>query len=163
MVPPSIMSKNSKHRMATVVFPDGEVRRLGCQPAIAAAELMLECPNFFLANSQSLRVGRRFSALSADEELEVGNLYLMFPMKRVKSIVTVVDMAPLRLMGALSGSESISGGTGNDQHDMEFEEPAPTYGEAGLFPAVPDHKRRLSSCGSRKPLLETIREEPVWS
>ncbi|KAK4741536.1 hypothetical protein SAY87_025124 [Trapa incisa] len=164
MAAPSIMKKNRKYRPTTVVFPDGEVRQLTGQLTITAAEFMIECPNYFLANTRSLHVGRRFSALSADEELESGNLYILFPMKRVKSIVTAVDMAPLRLMGTNTGSRRVSKGSGYDLKDAKSEEPGPTLGvEAEQISELPTYRCRLSSCGSRKPLLETIREESVWS
>lgn len=161
------MNKNSKNRSVTVIFPNGEVRQLRGQSTITAAELMFECPNFFLANSRSLHVGGRFSALSADEELEAGNLYIIFPMKRVKSVVTAVDMAPLRLIGARSdsvGPGRVSAETENDQQDAtESEIPESTHSEAEQFSAAPEYKYRLSACRSKKPLLGTIREEPVRS
>lgn len=165
MVSHPIMNKKPRNRSVTVIFPDGEVRQLKGLPTITAAELMFECPNFFLANSRSLHVGGRFSALEADEELEVGNLYIMFPMKRVKSVVTAADTAPLRLTGASSVAPGrVSAGIRNDQRDdVEFEHPESTHNEADWFSAAPDYKYRLSACRSRKPLLETITEEPVWS
>ncbi|CAK7326687.1 unnamed protein product [Dovyalis caffra] len=161
--------KSSK--AARVVFPTGEVRQF--REPVKAAELMLECPNFFLANAQSLHIGRRFSALIADEELEFGNVYLMFPMKRVSSIVTAADMAVF-FMAANSAAKRISGGnnhrvlpeSGADQNVQESPK-ASEDGAARLslegaegFP-VPEYKYRLSSCRSRKPTLETINEEPV--
>ncbi|OWM86257.1 hypothetical protein CDL15_Pgr011081 [Punica granatum] len=159
MVTPLIMNKSSKTRSITVVFPDGEIRQFRGQTVIAAAELMFECPNFFLANSRSLHVGRRFSALSADEELEIGNLYIMFPMKKLNSMITAVDMAPLRLMGVQVSCENK-----NDRQGMEFEDPGPAQiDEAQWQSTAPIYKPRLSACGSRKPLLETIREDPVCS
>ncbi|KAH8496083.1 hypothetical protein Peur_055240 [Populus x canadensis] len=160
-----------RSKVARVVFPTGEVRQF--REPVKAAELMLECPNFFLANSQSLHIGRRFSALSADEELESGNVYLMFPMKRVSSIVTAADMAVF-FIAANSAAKRISGGnsnrvlpeSGGDQNVQESPE-GRHNGEARLslegvedFPA-PEYKYRLSCCRSRKPMLETIKEEPV--
>uniref|UniRef100_A0A6N2NB59 DUF4228 domain-containing protein n=1 Tax=Salix viminalis TaxID=40686 RepID=A0A6N2NB59_SALVM len=158
-------------KVARVVFPTGEVRQL--RESVKAAELMLECPNFFLSNSQSLHIGRRFSALSADEELEFGNVYLMFPMKRVGSIVTAADMAVF-FMAANSAAKRISGGnnnrvlpeSGGDQKVQErlkeSESGAARLSLEGVedFPA-PEYKYRLSCCRSRKPMLETIKEEPV--
>ncbi|KAA8532611.1 hypothetical protein F0562_032573 [Nyssa sinensis] len=81
--------KSSK--AARVILPGGEIRQF--REPVKAAELMLESPNYFIVNSRSLNIGRRFSALAADEDLEFGNVYIMFPMKRVNSIVTAADMA----------------------------------------------------------------------
>ncbi|KAF2304625.1 hypothetical protein GH714_035914 [Hevea brasiliensis] len=166
--------KNSK--AARVVLPTGEVRQFR-QP-VKAAELMLECPNFFLVNSQSLHIGRRFSALSADEEVEFGNVYIMFPMKRVNSVVTAADMAAL-FMAANSAAKRISGGENNNNSkvrvlpatcsDARVEENSlqgSEDGGSGLtsseeeiegFP-MPGFNYRLSVCRSRKPMLETIKE-----
>ena len=47
------LMKNSK--ALRVIFPGGEVRQIRDQ-SVKAAELMLECPSFFLANSKSLLI-----------------------------------------------------------------------------------------------------------
>ncbi|XXG65558.1 hypothetical protein AAC387_Pa05g3228 [Persea americana] len=93
---------------AKVIFPDGEIRQF--DQLINAAELMLETPNHFLVNSLSLQIGRRFSPLSADEDLEMGNVYVMFPMRRVNSAIVPADMGRL-LMTANSAARRASGVT----------------------------------------------------
>ncbi|WCJ33236.1 hypothetical protein M5689_014610 [Euphorbia peplus] len=157
---------NSK--AARVILPGGEVRQFR-QP-VKAAELMLECPSYFLVNSQSLHIGRRFSALTADEELEFGNVYLMFPMKRVNSIVSAADMASL-FLAANSAAKRISGGnskvrvlpeSGVEQENVENSE----NGGSRLMGSEEIDgfsMYRLSVCRSRKPMLETIKEEPIRS
>ncbi|GKC94127.1 hypothetical protein Tco_1159569, partial [Tanacetum coccineum] len=55
------------NKAARVIFPSGEIRQY--KEPVKAAEIMFECPNFFLVNSESLNINRRFSPLSADEEL----------------------------------------------------------------------------------------------
>ncbi|KAK7274208.1 hypothetical protein RIF29_15289 [Crotalaria pallida] len=164
LAPPSSIMKNT--RAARVIFPTGEVKQYKSQ--VNAAELMLECPTFFLSNSRSLHIGRRFSALAADEDLEFGNVYIFFPMRRVNSVVTAVDMAVL-FMAANSAAKRISsaGGIVKKKNDgemmmmMSVEKDVPRLSlegvdESGLF------QNRLSYCRSRKPLLETINEEPIW-
>ncbi|KAL6188065.1 hypothetical protein ACLB2K_039459 [Fragaria x ananassa] len=161
---------------ARVIFPTGEVRQF--REPIKAAELMLESPNTFLANSKSLHIGRRFSALAADEELEFGNVYIMFPMKRHSSIVTASDMT-IFFIAANSAAKRISGGKvrilpeaqavqnndkeNNQSSDREGEAPARLSldGVEGL--QVAEFQYRLAACRSRKPLLETIKEEPIFS
>lgn len=159
-----------KHSKASrVIFPGGEVRQF--RQFVKAAELMLECPNHFVSNSKSLHIGRRFSALSADEELELGNVYIMFPMRRVNSIVTAADMAVL-FMAANSAAKRISGGKvrilpesggGNTSGVAEAESNLKEESdEVDRFDqVVPEFKYRLAACRSRKPMLETIKEEPV--
>ncbi|CAN1331224.1 hypothetical protein LINPERPRIM_LOCUS35246 [Linum perenne] len=154
-------------KAARVVFPCGEVKQF--RAPIKAAEIMFDCPNFFffLANSQSLHIGRRFSPLPADEELELGNVYLLFPMKRSSSVVTAADMAVF-FLAANSAAKRISGfkpdsGSG----DMSQPEEVNDGGRKSLeevaeeFEIAAEIKYRLPICRSRKPMLKTIREEPA--
>ncbi|GFQ02126.1 hypothetical protein PHJA_002356500 [Phtheirospermum japonicum] len=93
-------------KSARVILLGGEIRQFR-QP-VKAAELMLESPNYFLVNSKSFNIGRRFAALSADEDLEFGNLYLMLPMRRLNSIITAADAAVF-LVAANAAPKRISG------------------------------------------------------
>ncbi|KAJ8770048.1 hypothetical protein K2173_010036 [Erythroxylum novogranatense] len=160
-------------KASRVIFPGGEIKQFR-QP-MKAAELMLECPNFFLTNAASLHSGRRFSALSADEELELGNVYVMFPMKRVSSVVTAADMAVF-FMATNSAARRISGGNNKVRvlpesvgdnnvlasHRRSDEESGPRLNLEGVEGFLaPESQYRLSVCRSRKPNLETIKEEPV--
>ncbi|KAL0381433.1 UNVERIFIED_CONTAM: hypothetical protein Sangu_0207600 [Sesamum angustifolium] len=77
-------------RGTKVIFPSGEVRRL--YHPTKAAELMLEVPGFFISEAKCLRIGKRLAALAADEDLEIGGVYVFFPMKRLNSAVTAADM-----------------------------------------------------------------------
>ncbi|KAF7132798.1 hypothetical protein RHSIM_Rhsim09G0068600 [Rhododendron simsii] len=155
--------KNSK--AARVIFPGGEIRQF--RDPVKAAELMLDCPTFFLVNSRSLTIGRRFSPLTADEDLEFGNLYVMFPMKRVNSVATAADVAVF-LMAAKSAAKRISSGnvriSPESGGDLE-ETPATTVGieVGGVGFPVPEYRYRLSACRSRRPMLDTITEEPLSS
>lgn len=139
-------------KAAKVVFPDGEIRQVNTP--IKAAELMLESPNFFLVNSQSLKIGRRFSPLNADEDLEPANVYVMFPMKRVNSAATAADMGSLFMTAKRTAKVGI-------------------LPEAEVMPMVkledmeevskPEFMHRMSMSRSRKPVLETIVEEPGFA
>ncbi|KAE8692361.1 hypothetical protein F3Y22_tig00110840pilonHSYRG00158 [Hibiscus syriacus] len=148
----------NSRRAARVVLPCGEIRQF--RDRVKAAELMMECPTYFLTNSQSLHIGKRFSALSADEELELGNVFIMFPMKRLNSVVTAGDMAVL-FMAANASAKRISSGeaTGN----IGNEEESSTGGSKLSLEGVEEFKYRLSVCRSRNPSLETIKEEYVCS
>nr|XP_043611523.1 uncharacterized protein LOC122583160 [Erigeron canadensis] len=141
--------KNNKS--ARVIFPTGEIRQF--HESVSAAEIMLECPNFFLVNSESLSINRRFSALSADEELESGNIYIMFPMRRLNSMITPADLTVF-WMAANNVAKRISVG-------MSLE----SENEDGQMRVVandlPEFSHRLVVCRSRKPLLDTIMEEHI--
>ncbi|KAL7221585.1 hypothetical protein ACSBR1_023527 [Camellia fascicularis] len=147
---------SSPGKAPTVIFPNGKTQQFH-QP-IKAAELMLEKPNFFLVNSLSLQIGRRFSALNADEDLETSNVYLMFPMKRFNSVINSADLGPL-FLAANKVSAAAAGGILRVAPEPEKEEEDDVEDSLG----AEFMKRRLSVCRSRKPLLERIVEEPVWS
>ncbi|XP_030442518.1 uncharacterized protein LOC115664774 [Syzygium oleosum] len=165
ITPPSMKSSS---RVARVIFPGGEIKQF--REPVNAAELMLECPGHFLASSRSLHVGRRFSALGADEELQLGEVYIMFPMRRVNSVVAAGDMAVM-LMAARSATKRISAGAkvrvspesaGEVQESPEggaaaTDEMRPRLEEVEGFPLA-EYKHRLAVCRSRRPPLETIKE-----
>lgn len=164
----SIAIKSSHSTTTTkVIFPTGEIRHI-CEP-VKAAELMLELPNFFLVNAKSLQMGRRFLALNADESLQAANAYVMFPMKRVNSVVTAADMNALFLTGkrvTMGNHTRILPETKTHPTTVtkEGEEVPPKLNiedtDDFLFQ---EFKHRLSMCRSKKPLLETIEEETIFS
>lgn len=143
------------NRAIRVVFPGGEIRQYTELEVQRAADLMLECPNFFLVNSKSVHIGRRFSALAADEELESGNVYIMFPMKRVNSVVVAADFASV----FMSSGKRIQAASDNGQQQQQQQQRLRLLDEG--FP-IPEFKYRVVSCRSRKPLLETIKEDAVF-
>ncbi|KAL3644690.1 hypothetical protein CASFOL_009870 [Castilleja foliolosa] len=155
-------------KSARVILPGGQIRQFR-QP-VKAAELMLESPNYFLVNSKSFHIGRRFSALSADEDLEFGNLYVMIPMRRLNSMVTAGDAAVF-LVAANSASKRISGGGNSVRVSPETASATEGggSGENGMSRlsleevAAPEFRHRLAACRSKRPGLDTIVEEPVYS
>ncbi|KAH7845676.1 hypothetical protein Vadar_004751 [Vaccinium darrowii] len=160
--------KHPATRSATrVIYPTGEIKQF-YEPT-NAAEIMMEAPNYFLVDAKSLQIGRRFSALGADQDLEFSAAYVMFPMKRLNSIVTTADMGTLFLT-ANSAARRVSGG-GNvrvlPEPPREVKEEVAVVPKLNLddveeFSAL-EVKHRLSMCRSKKPLLETIAEEPICS
>ncbi|TKY50929.1 hypothetical protein E2542_SST22436 [Spatholobus suberectus] len=166
LAPP--LMKNAK--ATRVIIPTGEVKQF--REIVKAAELMLEHPNYFLVNSRSLHIGRRFSALGADEDLEFGNVYVFFPMRRVNSLVTAADVAVL-FLAANSAAKRLYGGkarvlpdNGGGDRRQEEEKGSKTESSVeiprlSLEGVESGFQYRLSYCRSRKPVLETINEEPV--
>lgn len=166
---PSLMRTSKATR---VVFPSGEVKQF--REIVKAAELMLEHPTYFLVNSRSLQIGRRFSALGADEELEFGNVYIFFPMRRVNSFVTGADVAVL-FLAANSAAKRLSAGKTRVQPENgggEWQQGEAAAEEGEDSDEVPrlslegvdsGFRYRLSYCRSKKPVLETIKEETTRS
>ncbi|XP_028758160.1 uncharacterized protein LOC114717229 [Neltuma alba] len=170
---PVLMTKNTQ-KAARVIFPTGEVK-LYREP-VSVAELMLECPNHFLANSRSLRIAHRFSPLAADDDLELGNLYVLFHMRRANTVVTAADMAVIfvaeglavkrltcgravRARTTLPAAESC-GGDQLAQQEVAVEKTIPRLSFDGVVDL--GFQYRVNRCRSRKPMLETIKEEPIY-
>jgi len=146
---------NNKHwRGIKVIFPSGEIHKF--EEAVKAAELMVEMPGFFVVNTRSLQIGRRFCALNADEELEYGNVYVMIPMKKLHSAVTAADMGSL-LLTTKRVSAKMNKILPSAESNLEMES-QPKLDLDDIDQDLSMH--RLSLCSrSKKPLLETIAEE----
>ncbi|KAM0068098.1 hypothetical protein Hdeb2414_s0002g00069281 [Helianthus debilis subsp. tardiflorus] len=143
----------TKHSNTTkIIYPTGEIRKLR-QP-INAAELMMESPNTFLVNSKTLRIGSRFSALNADDELEIASVYVVFPMNRRNSVVTTNDLGSVFLV-AKSGGKRI--GSVRISPENAPTPPRVSFEEVEEF-SSPEFKKMVCMCRSKKPLLETIVE-----
>lgn len=152
----TLSTAGSKHwKGIKVIFPSGEIKQF--QEDVKAAELMLEMPSFFVVNTRSLKIGRRFSALNADEELEYGNVYVMVSMKRLNSVVKASDMGALLLT-----AKRVTAKVRIVPEKEETEEPKLKLDEIEEF-SSPEFMHRLSMSRSKKPLLETIAEEPMCS
>ncbi|CAL1405357.1 unnamed protein product [Linum trigynum] len=166
---------SGKIAAARVIFPTGEVRAI--EEPTKAAELMMEAPNFMVVNADNLKVGARLSPLAADHSLEIANLYVMLPFHRKHSPVTAADLASLFLAAADSLVVLRRHGLGKvrdlpsaeTDQGQEAEETASyprlleglndetASSDAAHFLAV----HRMSMSRSRKPLLDTIVEEPA--
>lgn len=152
-----------------VILPTGEIKKIR-QPT-RAAELMLEAPNFFIVNSRSLEIGRRFCPLNADYELGKASVYVMFPMHKKNSVVTAGDMGALFVT-----ANSVMKRAGNIRVLPESAVEISQYMERNDTDEAPrlslegiedvsahDLIHRMSFSRSKKPLLETIEEEPICS
>lgn len=168
----SVQTATRNTRLATkVVLPTSEIVQFFTPTN--AAELMLETPNHFLVNSQSLKIGRRFSALNADEDLEEANVYVMFPMKRLNSVITASDLGTLFLISKRIETSTSTSSAGKGRVSPEYSIPAvqeeigtdgPKLSLEGIEEfSRPDFVHRMSLSRSKRPLLETIAEETVYS
>ncbi|KAJ8761230.1 hypothetical protein K2173_001286 [Erythroxylum novogranatense] len=160
---PSLISSTS----TKVILPNGEIRKI--QQPTTAAELMMETPNFFIVNSRSLKMGARFCALNADDELEKATVYVMLPMHRKNSVVKAADLGALFIKANSAVKRVFRVKKVRDlpfedcrENDMTAETSAvPRLSLDGLEEvATAEFMHRLSMSRSKKPLLETIDEEP---
>jgi hypothetical protein len=165
------LAKTPGGKGARVILPDGRVRQVAL-PA-TAAELMMDAPGHFLAETRVARVGARLAALSADEDLEMGAVYATFPMKRLGTPLAAADMARLAAAATREARRSAK---------VSADVAAPPEAATAAVSIVPEEtpsprarldemvddavaaeigvlKHRLSSARSRRPTLETIHEE----
>ncbi|KAL5070433.1 hypothetical protein RYX36_021320 [Vicia faba] len=161
----TLASPSTRNAKATrVILPTGEVKQF--REIVKAAELMLENPNYFLVNSRSLHISTRFSPLAADQELEFGSVYILFPMRRLNSVVTGADMAVL-FLAANSAAKRLRAGKTRVQPDVSSGGGIENDDQNGSVPRLSlegvesGFSYRLSYCRSRKPFLDTINEEPI--
>uniref|UniRef100_A0ACD5T7M9 Uncharacterized protein n=1 Tax=Avena sativa TaxID=4498 RepID=A0ACD5T7M9_AVESA len=171
------LAKTPGGKGARVILPDGRVRQVKL-PA-TAAELMLDAPGHFLAETRGARVGARLEALSADEDLVMGAVYATFPMTRLGTPLAAADMARLGAAATREARRSAKvsavvapppePATAAVSVVVAAEEaPSP---RARLDEMVDDAvaaeigvlKHRLSCARSRRPTLETIHEENYLS
>ncbi|XP_073119898.1 uncharacterized protein [Henckelia pumila] len=149
----------------TVIFPGCEIRRF--HEPTKAAELMFDMPGYFLVNAKSLQIGERLTAVNADEDLEMRNVFVFFPMKRLNSVVKTADMGALLLtaskenkrvpFGSVKVSPECDRVAENDHHEDRSGSKL-KLDDIEEF-AMPEFRHRMSMCRSKKPMLETIVEE----
>lgn len=89
----SCVSSKVPSNVIKVIALYGSVQEF--EKPIKAAELMLDNPHHFVCHSTALEARGRTSALSADEELEVGHLYFILPMHKLYSLLSPAEMASL--------------------------------------------------------------------
>ena len=86
-------STNVESNVMKVIKLYGNVQEF--ERPMKAAELMLDNPQHFVCHSTAVQTGRRILALSADEELELGNLYFLLPMQKLHSSPSPSEIASL--------------------------------------------------------------------
>lgn len=156
-------SQSQSSSAAKVIIPDGGVRDI--HSPMKAAELMMEMPSHFLVEAESLKIGRKFIPLAADDDIDLGSchVYVAFPMTRVASAVNASDMARLFLSGKKRtkscDNRRVSPEEENDD-DVRLIRPKLNLEDIEEFSAA-EFIHRISVTKSKKPQLETIVEEHV--
>ncbi|KAG2300305.1 hypothetical protein Bca52824_036777 [Brassica carinata] len=167
---------SSSSSTARLILPDGEVRHI--HEPTKAAELMLEIPSFFLVDAKSLKIGRKFNPLAADDDLQIKgcHVYIAFPMTRATSAANASDMARLFVAAKKQHRQSKSSGVGTAVRSCHSGRVSPDGGEDDVkivsagsklnledieeFSAA-EFMHRISVSKSKKPKLETIVEESL--
>ncbi|VVA96305.1 unnamed protein product [Arabis nemorensis] len=157
-------SSDSPSHGAKVILPEGGVRDI--HAPMKAAELMMEMPSHFLVDAKSLKIGRKFTPLAADENLDLTgcHVYVAFPMTRVASAANASDMARLYLTGK-KRSKSVDNRRVSPEEEENDVRVMSGSAELNLEEiedfSASEFIHRISVSKSKKPQLETIVEEHV--
>ncbi|ESQ49773.1 hypothetical protein EUTSA_v10022137mg [Eutrema salsugineum] len=152
---------------AKVILPDCRVRDI--HAPTKAAELMMEMPSHFLVDAKSLKIGRKFTPLAADDDIDLGgcHVYVAFPMTRVASAANASDMARLFLAGKKRAKSCDNRRVSPEEEEDDDDVRLMSSGAKLLnlediedFSAA-EFIHRISVSKSKKPQLETIVEENV--
>eukprot|EP00252_Welwitschia_mirabilis_P001067 TRINITY_DN1102_c0_g1_i1.p1 TRINITY_DN1102_c0_g1~~TRINITY_DN1102_c0_g1_i1.p1 ORF type:complete len:200 (+),score=14.38 TRINITY_DN1102_c0_g1_i1:831-1430(+) len=151
---------------------------------VKAAELMLDHPQHCVCHASGLQIGRRVNPLPADEDLEMGQLYLLLPMSKLSSVLTATDMAAIgfwtkggtaaaALAASAAGAKNAARILPFPPHQDRRKDSEPRKDKEDehcqlhvpklSLDDVPDvatalAQLRLGSCRAWRPKLETIRE-----
>ncbi|CAN8300272.1 unnamed protein product [Cochlearia groenlandica] len=169
----SLTKTSSSSSTARIILPDGEVRDI--HAPTKAAEIMLEIPSFFLVDSKSLKIGRKFNPIAADDDLQIRgcHVYVTFPMTRAMSAANASDMARLfvavkkqQLKRRRAGAKSSGGFNGKVSPDGDGEVKMITARSKLDLESIEEFSaaefmHRISVSKSKKPKLETIVEESL--
>lgn len=77
---------------ANLILMDGSIQQFSAE--LRSQEILRDYPGHFICNSDGLYVGRNISqVLGDDEQLEIGQLYLLLPQRKLEFVLTHSDMA----------------------------------------------------------------------
>lgn len=80
-------------------WSDGSIEKIG--EAIKVGELMVDNPQQFVCHFSDLQAGRRIAALRAEEDLALGDVYVLLPMQKyLRCVLSSSDMASLNLLAS---------------------------------------------------------------
>jgi len=89
----SSVSCRIQYQPAKVILSDGTLTEFGEQ--IKAEEIILQNPEHFLCDSDSMYVDRYMVAVNPEEKLEMGQLYFLLPLRKLHYVLSVSDMAAM--------------------------------------------------------------------
>lgn len=91
---------------AKLILPDGRLQEFS--HPIKASYLLQKDPTIFICNSDEMEFGDTISALNAEEELQLGQLYFALPLKRLRSRLRAEEMAALAVKASSALKRSSS-------------------------------------------------------
>lgn len=89
----SSISSGNECQTAKVIFSDGSLTEF--VEHIKAEEIILQNPHHFLCDSDSLYIDSYMVAIHPEEELEMGQLYFLLPLRKLQYVLSVSDMAAM--------------------------------------------------------------------
>ncbi|CAH9069428.1 unnamed protein product [Cuscuta europaea] len=92
---------------AKLILEDGRLQEFPYP--VKASYLLQKDPTVFICNSDEMDFGDVVSAISADEELQPGQLYFALPLSRLKRRLQAEEMAALAVKASSAFTKSLGG------------------------------------------------------
>ncbi|CAN4081606.1 unnamed protein product [Withania somnifera] len=92
---------------AKLILHDGRLQEFSYP--VKASYLLQNDPTIFICNSDEMDFGDLVSAISAEEELQLGQLYFALPLSHLKHKLKAEEMAALAVKASSALNNSISG------------------------------------------------------
>ncbi|KAH7517895.1 uncharacterized protein LOC107435766 [Ziziphus jujuba] len=85
-----------------LILQDGQLQEFSHPVKVSQVLQNYSSPSCFICDSDDMEVGEFVCALNGDEELQVGQLYFVLPLKLLKSPFQAKDMAALAVKASLA-------------------------------------------------------------
>ncbi|CAN4082824.1 unnamed protein product [Withania somnifera] len=130
---------------AKLILQDGRLQEFPYP--VKASYLLQKDPSIFICNSDEMDFGDVVSAISADEELQPGQLYFALPLSNLKRRLKAEEMAAL----AVKATSALNNGNGGEKYGCRRKSSDLFIAEKGdndNSSAAAELKRARSSGGS---------------
>ncbi|OVA05197.1 Protein of unknown function DUF4228 [Macleaya cordata] len=96
---------------AKLILQDGQLQEFTYP--VKVSYVLQKHPTSFICNSDDMDFDDFVSAINADEELQLGQLYFLLPLRRLKQPLQAEDLAALAVMASSALMKSSCGGGKN--------------------------------------------------
>ncbi|KAI3946082.1 hypothetical protein MKX01_024840 [Papaver californicum] len=97
---------------AKLIHQDGQLQEFSYP--VRVSYVLQKYPSCFICNSDEMDFGNYVSAIHGDEELQLGHLYFVLPLSRLKQPIQAQDLAALTVMASSALMKTSS--TSNRKH-----------------------------------------------
>ncbi|KAI3895712.1 hypothetical protein MKW98_025503 [Papaver atlanticum] len=103
---------------AKIIHQDGQLQEFSYP--VRVSYVLQKHPSCFICNSDEMDFDNYVSALHGDEELQLGHLYFVLPLSRLKQPIQAEDLAALAVMASSALMKSSSTSNKKDSAPLVF-------------------------------------------